>query len=155
MQFRHLRDGDRFFFLVDDALSEDEKAAIQATRLSDVIRRNTTMSQLQANVFMAPLKDTWMDLDHDGVADIREVIAGTDPGDASSALRVLTLDLEDGAAVLQWASVPGKSYIIQHATTLGAAWMPMASLTAVSSEASARLPKLGAGQGFYRVAVSR
>jgi peroxidase len=49
-QFRKLRDGDRFFYLVDPDL-ERERDAISRTRLSEVIERNTDISGLQANVF--------------------------------------------------------------------------------------------------------
>ncbi|MFT4637016.1 MAG: peroxidase [Verrucomicrobiales bacterium] len=155
MQFRHLRDGDRFFFLMDDALSDEEKAAIRATKLSDVIMRNTTMRSLQETVFIAPPKDTWMDLDHDGVADLREVIAGTNPADVSSALQMLTLELAGDTVELHWTSVVGKSYLIQHSDSLKSTWVPMETLTAASDHSSVRVSKFESGRGFYRVVVSR
>lgn len=50
-QFRRTRDGDRFWFLRDADLSEDDLDFLLSTRLSDVIRRNTSITNLQANVF--------------------------------------------------------------------------------------------------------
>lgn len=43
-QFTRLRDGDRFWFENDNALTDAEKADIRNTTLADVIRRNTVLS---------------------------------------------------------------------------------------------------------------
>ena len=52
-QFRNLRDGDRFYYLNDPVLSEDEKNTITQTRFRDIIIRNTDIELLQVNVFKA------------------------------------------------------------------------------------------------------
>ena len=52
-QFTRLRDGDRFWFLNDDGLSASEKAFLSGVRLSDIIRLNTGITNIQDNVFMA------------------------------------------------------------------------------------------------------
>jgi peroxidase len=52
-QFTRLRDGDRFWYRRDPAFSATEVADLEATRLSDVIRRNTTITNIQDNVFIA------------------------------------------------------------------------------------------------------
>lgn len=49
-QFTRLRDGDRFWY--EATFSGDELAAIQNTRLSDVLARNTDLTDLRANVFL-------------------------------------------------------------------------------------------------------
>jgi hypothetical protein len=52
-QFQALRDGDRFHYL--HRLDPDQLAEIQATRLSDIIRRNTDIgTELRDDVFMLP-----------------------------------------------------------------------------------------------------
>ena len=52
-QFLALRDGDRFYH--ENRLAPAELAEIQATRLSDIIRRNTSIGdELQDDVFMLP-----------------------------------------------------------------------------------------------------
>ncbi|CAN5385788.1 hypothetical protein BH09PLA1_BH09PLA1_21830 [soil metagenome] len=51
-QFTRLRDGDRFWFLNDDALSPAEKTFLSGVRLSDIIRANSGITNIQDNVFM-------------------------------------------------------------------------------------------------------
>lgn len=52
-QFRAVRDGDRFFYLNDSALSESEKADISNTTFHDLLMRNTDIKLMQSNVFVA------------------------------------------------------------------------------------------------------
>jgi hypothetical protein len=53
MQFRALRDGDRFYYENDPVLTDDEKRAIKDTRLVEIIERNSVARHLQDNVFLA------------------------------------------------------------------------------------------------------
>jgi len=48
-QFTRLRDGDRFWY--QNTLNKDQVRQIEQTTLADVVRRNTTVSNLQQNVF--------------------------------------------------------------------------------------------------------
>ena len=53
-QFQRLRDGDRFFFLSDPDLNSAEITAVidlNKIRLADIIRENTSMSNMQSDVF--------------------------------------------------------------------------------------------------------
>ena len=52
-QFTALRDGDRFYYEIDPGLSAAEIAEIKATKLHDVLMRNTGISIMQDNVFAA------------------------------------------------------------------------------------------------------
>ena len=156
MQFSHLRDGDRFFFINDDELSEAEKATIKATTLAQVIARNTGLSEsnLQQNVFMAPATRDWHDGDNDGVADIREVIAGTDPDDHASQLRVISIT----RSALTWSSVAGKEYLVQFASTVAEpmAWETITTVDGIDGQQShTHVIDPNAKQGYYRIAVSR
>ncbi len=54
-QFIILRDGDRFYYENDDALSTAEIEEIKSTRFADVLLRNSTTTGLQENVFLAEL----------------------------------------------------------------------------------------------------
>ena len=158
MQFSHLRDGDRFFFLVDEALSEEEKEMIRRTTLADVIRRNTQMQNIQDSVFMAPARSAWMDSDHDGVADIREVIAGTDPLSAASGLRSAVPVLGPGqqSLTLEWTSVPEKRYLIERAGSLHGSWEPLEFVNGGAGlTTSLEIEREGgASQAFFRVVIS-
>ena len=57
-QFEQTMVGDRFFFQWDEDLSVAEVAMISQTRLSDVILRNSDLTNLQGNVFFVP-EPTW------------------------------------------------------------------------------------------------
>ena len=50
-QFTRLRDGDRFWYANDSAFTADDIAALESTRLSDVIARNTTLEKIPPDVF--------------------------------------------------------------------------------------------------------
>lgn len=50
-QFESLRDGDRFYYENDPALSADEVTTIGQTRLSHIIRRNTDIDTFQEEAF--------------------------------------------------------------------------------------------------------
>ena len=53
IQFQSLRDGDRYFYLNDLAISPDDREWIRQNHLSNIIKRNTWITNLQENVFMA------------------------------------------------------------------------------------------------------
>ena len=52
-QFMALRDGDRFYYENEPWLTPEEKQWIKSTRLSDVIRRNTDITVISDEIFMA------------------------------------------------------------------------------------------------------
>ncbi len=52
-QFADLREGDRFFYLNDPVLTEDEKDWIHTTTFSEIIKRNSDIELMQENVFEA------------------------------------------------------------------------------------------------------
>ncbi len=52
-QFMALRDGDRFYYENDPWLTPEEKSWIKQTRLADVIRRNTPITIIQDDIFIA------------------------------------------------------------------------------------------------------
>jgi hypothetical protein len=56
-QFRRTRDGDRLWFMRDPDLSPEDIDLLMSTRLSDVILRNTTITNLQGNVFFMPVPE--------------------------------------------------------------------------------------------------
>jgi len=51
-QFNRVRAGDRFWY--ERTLSGSELSAVRNTRLSDIIKRNTTITSIQRNVFFVP-----------------------------------------------------------------------------------------------------
>ena len=158
-QFVRLRDGDRFFFLFDSALTAEEKAAIGATRLSDVIQRNTGVNGLPADVFHAH-RSMIADSDGDGVNDLDESIAGTDPRNASSLFQVLNATVSGGDFFLEWSSVKGKLYTVEYARDIGANWEPLASIAASDAENKTSFTdsmpeRTSNADGYYRVRIRR
>jgi hypothetical protein len=60
------------------------------------------------------------DPDHDGMSNMQEYLAGTDPNDANSVLRITAQNFSSGgtSATLTWNSVPTRYYYQQKATKL-------------------------------------
>ncbi len=53
-QFEALRDGDRFWYVIDPGLSPEDLDFLEAVRLKDVIEMNTEITGLPENVFYVP-----------------------------------------------------------------------------------------------------
>jgi len=61
------------------------------------------------------------DSDGDGLNNLREYIAGTNPQDAASSLEFVNVVEESpGVVLVEWSSVPGKSYTVLGSRTLSA-----------------------------------
>ena len=60
------------------------------------------------------------DSDADGLDDLGEATAGTDPTDAASVLKILAAErLAGDRLALAWSSVPGKTYRVSRQVDLG------------------------------------
>jgi hypothetical protein len=75
-QFNRLRDGDRFWYEIDPAFSASDIESLRITRLSDIIRRNTSITNLQDNVFFVPELG---DFDGNGLLDQYDIDRLTSP----------------------------------------------------------------------------
>jgi hypothetical protein len=97
-QFQRLRDGDRFFFLNSNEFSLAEQQNIMATSsLTQIIQRNTVLSDLQADVFHFTASISgrvYNDLNGDGVRQLGE------PG-----LAGFTVELRDDSGELLGTAV--------------------------------------------------
>ncbi|MCX5659996.1 MAG: peroxidase [Planctomycetota bacterium] len=90
-QFRRLRDGDRFWYQA--TLSRAEQQVVENTKLSDIIRLNTTTKNIQDNVFFfktAVYGQVYADTNADGKRQ---------PGEAGAPKVTLNLVDEDGLVV--------------------------------------------------------
>jgi hypothetical protein len=104
------------------------------------------------------------DADHDGLTNLQEKYAGTDPTSAQSALafaatpRLDELSAEDqtpieaGQFALYFQAVPGITYEILSSGSLNGEWATATTLTATASQKRAVLPR-PTGNAFYRVRV--
>lgn len=127
-------------------------------RLSDVSTDGDTLDDDWEMAYFDTLeRDGSGDLDGDGSTDREEFVAGTDPTNLNSILRVITVtSLQTGQRNILWSATPGRTYRVQFKDSVEAAqWTTLSgdvtatgttgtkSDTSVSSE-----PKR-----FYRVAV--
>ena len=102
-------------------------------------------------------RDGTGDADGDGQSDAAEYLAGTDPNDRKSALRVTrNPKVQGGTVTITWASVPGKSYKLQFKNALDDAnWQELPStVTADATTATAQdATAAGLRNRYYRVRV--
>jgi hypothetical protein len=59
------------------------------------------------------------DPDHDGASNLQEYLAGTNPTNAASFLRITSLTSLSNGVRLSWTAVGGKKYALQTNSTLG------------------------------------
>ena len=96
-QFEKLRDGDFYFYKNDPFLPPKTLATILQTKFSDVLKRNTTLTNLQANVFFT-LECEGVEED-DAVASKLSVMGTAEPRIfPNPASTSVTLDLGQSAA---------------------------------------------------------
>ncbi|HUR46097.1 MAG TPA: alpha-amylase family glycosyl hydrolase [Candidatus Saccharimonadales bacterium] len=92
------------------------------------------------------------DPDHDGFKNLQEYLAGTNPRDPKSLLKLT--QLVTGPTVVTWQSVPGKSYTVQSTPDVTFAFEPMSTgITAVSTNTSYTNQAPVSPKQFYRVLV--
>ena len=107
------------------------------------------------------MNDTWVtrsrgcdpaaDDDSDGMSNGSEAIAGTNPLDPASVLRILSLTTGN---LLTWSSVSGKTYRILGTAGLGTNFAPISGLITATTTTATHLDTAATNaQRFYRVNV--
>jgi Tol biopolymer transport system component len=95
------------------------------------------------------------DYDADGQTDYEEFIAGTNPRDDASILRVISISASDATVrQLIWSSVAGRHYAVQYKDSLGDSWSNLAGVVTANSTTATKTDSAAALHRFYRVVVA-
>ena len=118
---------------------------------------NLSQSELKRLDFLSALKSPGEDDDRDGSNNAQELYAGTNPYDASDRFKISSLLIADGTCTVEWASVPGKSYVIESSVRLTDSWHDILDTTFTATERRTRhiFPAPAVSRGnYYRVRLA-
>jgi hypothetical protein len=84
-------------------------------------------------------RDGAWDFDGDGRSDLEEYVAGSDPTDGRSVLRIVGVTASGTSTVtITWSSVMGKTYRVQYKQELNDPWRDLPGLIAATSTVSSK-----------------
>ena len=95
------------------------------------------------------------DIDGDGHSFWQEVVAGTDPEDATSVFRILPVQTTDGNVIqLTWSSVDGKEYLVERMDqTMADSWHAVGDTIEATGASTSLSVSLTGSENIYRVRV--
>jgi hypothetical protein len=92
------------------------------------------------------------DQDGDGQTDLQEFLAGTNPTNGGSILRVLTITpMDGGSTTVVWSAVVGRSYVVQYKDSLDSNWTNASGAIEADSTSMSFAHSSSSPQRFYRV----
>lgn len=103
---------------------------------------------------VSPFRTPQTDSDGDGLSDLDEFSAGTNPADAQSRLSLMRVDRFHGGAILAWPAVPGRMYRL-HSSTDNIRWQPLLDWQRATSSESTQTLALPSEETahFFRLEV--
>ncbi|MEK9947762.1 MAG: hypothetical protein VW579_01270, partial [Verrucomicrobiales bacterium] len=162
------RDADGFGYgLQRMALAQDGSLPSNWTRFSDLIpsTEDRDMDGMpddwEESLGLDPDNpdDAWEDADGDGMVNLHEYFAATDPGDAADRLSIESIQSSGGgqSVILNFPTRPGLTYAAEHATSMQAPdWVEVDRITAANQNPSYpwTLPAQGQPHGYYRIRLT-
>lgn len=104
--------------------------------------------------FNSSFADADADADHDGFTNLQEYLAGTDPHDAVSRLRIDSVERDAGQTRILFPAVTGRSYSVQYREALdGSPWQTLTVYPAGIADSAAVITDTSttSHQRFYRL----
>jgi hypothetical protein len=93
-------------------------------------------------------------MDNDGTPDQEEFLAGTNPTDDSSILRVVSISAPGMTARrLVWSSTPGRTYVVQFKDALADSWSTLPGVVRANASTATATDDSSNPQRFYRVVI--
>jgi type VI secretion system Hcp family effector len=99
------------------------------------------------------VNDAAGDLDHDGMSNYDEFIAGTAANNANSVLRVTRANLVGTASQITWSSIAGKTYQIYSSTNVVGPYTFFSSVPSAGTGETSTTITNSAGQRFFRIRI--
>jgi len=128
-------------------------AAVGTNVIQIFYTNNVTLSDTRTVTVARPVSLT-LDSDGDGVPDWQEAIAGTDPHNANSVLRIT--QLANGNQLVVWDSVPNISYQVLATTNLGQSFTPISSVIFASGTSTFYYDSVtNVPNKYYRIQVAQ
>jgi hypothetical protein len=95
------------------------------------------------------------DFDHDGLSNLQEYLAGTDPTDPLSLLEFVNVDYAAGGATVTWTSTVGRYYRIVRSANLLTGFAPLVGGLSATPPLNTYVDATATNQApfFYRVEV--
>ena len=98
--------------------------------------------------------DAQLDPDHDGMTNLQEYIAGTDPQNPASVLKVFPL-IQGNTVQLRFQTVVGKRYVVERASSPIGPWAPFGPEFLGDGDEASVSDSISLAPRFCRVRVVR
>lgn len=149
-------DVNRIVYVYDEAGNMERMVTIGATE-PDLDSDGDTMAdrwELDHFSSLAPMASD--DSDEDGYNEAAEHLAGTDPRNSDSYLRIMTVDRDPSTSpLLKWSSVSNRTYTVLQATNISDAFVPITSGVPATPTVNVWTASVDStiSPGFFRLAV--